>query len=302
MFVATVVPCRRLSTSASATPAFAQSAADAFDHAAGRVVRRRRNLVDRDPAGFLVDEDQVGERAADVDPDPLHAGAPASAGTISRPTRSHLLEPAVQVGGRDLRDAERGQLADPLEAAFGRAEDRVVVDQLVREPGVVLGRGVEVAGVVVVVLRPRVDEAGQLLGQAVVGDALHHVREMVGRAGRAQRDSLPGLGEVVGDPQAAEAAISTRPDRVPPPRPRRGSARPPTSRRRGSRRSGAWRCLRAPRPAAGFSGRSRRRRSARARRLPSGGGSLRRRLRPPVLRSARARGERSRQSAGSPPA
>ena len=61
--------------------------ADALDHAARGVVRGRRNLVDRDPAGFLVDEDQVGERAADVDPDPLHAGAPASAGTISRPTR-----------------------------------------------------------------------------------------------------------------------------------------------------------------------------------------------------------------------
>jgi len=63
-------------------------AADAFDHAAGRVIRRRRNLVDRDPAGLLVDEDQVGEGAADVDPDPLQAGAPASAGTISRPTSS----------------------------------------------------------------------------------------------------------------------------------------------------------------------------------------------------------------------
>ena len=83
MFVATVVPCRRLSTSASATPAFAHSAADALDDAARRVVRGRRDLVDRDPARLLVDEDQVGERAADVDADPLH--------------RSHLLRAAGMI-------------------------------------------------------------------------------------------------------------------------------------------------------------------------------------------------------------
>ena len=47
--------------------------ADALDDAARRIVRRRRNLVDGDPARLLVDEDQVGERAADVDADALHA-------------------------------------------------------------------------------------------------------------------------------------------------------------------------------------------------------------------------------------
>ena len=72
MFVATVVPWRRLSTSARPTPAFAQSSPDALAGAARRVVRRRRDLVDRDPARLLVDEDQVGERAADVDADALH--------------------------------------------------------------------------------------------------------------------------------------------------------------------------------------------------------------------------------------
>ena len=45
---------------------------DALAGAASRVVRRRRDLVDRDPARLLVDEDQVGERAPDVDADSLH--------------------------------------------------------------------------------------------------------------------------------------------------------------------------------------------------------------------------------------
>ena len=42
---------------------------DALDDAARGVVRGRRDLVDGDPALLLVDQDQVGERAADVDAD-----------------------------------------------------------------------------------------------------------------------------------------------------------------------------------------------------------------------------------------
>ena len=47
-------------------------AADAVDDAAGRVVGGGGDLVDGDPARLLVDEGQVGERAADVDSDALH--------------------------------------------------------------------------------------------------------------------------------------------------------------------------------------------------------------------------------------
>jgi hypothetical protein len=47
---------------------------NAGDGPPSRVVRRRGHLFDRDPPGLLVDQDQVGERAADVDADPLHAG------------------------------------------------------------------------------------------------------------------------------------------------------------------------------------------------------------------------------------
>ena len=47
---------------------------NAGDRAPGRVVRCRGHLFDRDPPGLLVDQDQVGERPADVDADPLHAG------------------------------------------------------------------------------------------------------------------------------------------------------------------------------------------------------------------------------------
>ena len=60
----------------------------ALDDAARRVVRRGGNLVDGDPALLLVDQDQVGERAADVDADPLHAPTSCSAGTIVCPTTS----------------------------------------------------------------------------------------------------------------------------------------------------------------------------------------------------------------------
>ena len=44
--------------------------------AARRVVGRGRNLVDRDRAGVDVAIDEVGERAADIDPDRFH-DAPA---------------------------------------------------------------------------------------------------------------------------------------------------------------------------------------------------------------------------------
>ena len=131
MFVATVVPCRRLSTSASATPAFAQSAADALDDAARRVVRGRRDLVDGDPARLLVDEDQVGERAADVDADRASCRDLLRApGRSPRPTSSICSSLAVQVRGRDLVDPQLGQLADPLQAPLRRPGDREVVDEL----------------------------------------------------------------------------------------------------------------------------------------------------------------------------
>jgi len=61
--------------------------ADAVGAAAGGVVGSGRDLVHADPARLLVDEDQVGERAADVDAEPLHAGIAASAGMIDSPTR-----------------------------------------------------------------------------------------------------------------------------------------------------------------------------------------------------------------------
>src|SRR6185436_18665075 len=60
----------------------------ALDDAAGRIVRGRGDLVDGGPALLLVDQDQVVERAADVDADALHAPTPCSAGTIARPTSS----------------------------------------------------------------------------------------------------------------------------------------------------------------------------------------------------------------------
>src|SRR5262249_48078683 len=61
--------------------------ADAVGAAASGVVGGGGDLVDGDPAGVLVDEDQVGERAADVDAEALHAGIAVSAGTIDSPTR-----------------------------------------------------------------------------------------------------------------------------------------------------------------------------------------------------------------------
>ena len=51
-------------------------ACDAFDHAASRVVWRRRNLIDGDLAGLLVNEDEIGECTADVDSNALHVNAP----------------------------------------------------------------------------------------------------------------------------------------------------------------------------------------------------------------------------------
>ena len=48
-----------------------------LDRPLRRVVRRRRQLVHPDHASLVVDVDQVGERAADVDSDALHAPPPA---------------------------------------------------------------------------------------------------------------------------------------------------------------------------------------------------------------------------------
>ena len=48
-----------------------------LDRALRRVVGRRRELVDANHSSLVVDVDQVGERAADVDPDALHAPPPA---------------------------------------------------------------------------------------------------------------------------------------------------------------------------------------------------------------------------------
>jgi hypothetical protein len=62
----------------------------ALDDGAGQVVRGRGDLVDCNPSGFLVDEDEVGERAADIDADALHA--PSSAWVSGR----------TPLGGRPL--------------------------------------------------------------------------------------------------------------------------------------------------------------------------------------------------------
>src|SRR5436190_335498 len=62
--------------------------ADAVDDAAGGIVGSGGDLVDGDPAGLLVDEDQVGEGAPDVDADALHATTFRSAGMIVSRTRS----------------------------------------------------------------------------------------------------------------------------------------------------------------------------------------------------------------------
>ena len=120
MFVATVVPCRRLSISDELDAGLLAQPADAVDDAARRVVRRRGDLVDGDPARLLVDEDQVGERAADVDADALHAALFRSADVATADDLPadgiHLLEAAVQVGARDLVDAEGEELARPSRA------------------------------------------------------------------------------------------------------------------------------------------------------------------------------------------
>src|SRR3990172_3833075 len=89
MLVATVVPWRRLSTSARATPALAQRSRTpstpprAGASGGGGVVGGGRDFGDRDPARLLVEEDEVGEGAADVDADPLHT-------TFSRLRRQKL--------------------------------------------------------------------------------------------------------------------------------------------------------------------------------------------------------------------
>ena len=166
-----------------------------------------------------------------------------SAGTISCPTL-HLLEPPVQVRGRDLVDPERGQLADPLEAPLRRPGDREVVDELAGQVARVLGRRVEVAGVVVVPVA-RGDEPRHLLRHAVLGFQLHHVRDVVRARGRRPAALLPRLVLVVGHAHARRARRSRpRPGRAPPPRRRRARARSPSARTRGGRRRRSSRCRR----------------------------------------------------------
>ena len=57
---------------------------DALDRSLRRVLWCRGDLVHRDASGLLVDEDQVGERSADVDADALHASSCGSRGRAER--------------------------------------------------------------------------------------------------------------------------------------------------------------------------------------------------------------------------
>ena len=95
---------------------------DALDRPARRVVRRGRDLVDGDPTRLLVDEDQVGERAADVDADALHRLDPGRGQRSDdlAPDPLHLVELAVQVGAGDLVDPERLELSDLRQALLDR--------------------------------------------------------------------------------------------------------------------------------------------------------------------------------------
>ena len=61
-----VVDLRQRHASLSAKPA------DNLHRAARRIIRRRRNLVDRDLARILINQNQISERTANINADPLH--------------------------------------------------------------------------------------------------------------------------------------------------------------------------------------------------------------------------------------
>ena len=67
-----------------ADPGLAAERVHAGHHRPRRIVRRGRHLVERDRACRLVDQNQVRERAADIDPDALHGSPPASPGAAVR--------------------------------------------------------------------------------------------------------------------------------------------------------------------------------------------------------------------------
>ena len=231
---------------------------DALDDAARRVVRGRRDLVDGDPALLLVDQDQVGERAADVDADALHAPTSCERRNDRLPDQLHLLEPPVQVRGRDLVDPQLAQLSDLLQAPLHRPGDDEVVDELAGQIARVLGRRVEVAGVVVVLVA-RGDEAGHLLRHAVLAGSTSARRRCGSRTPPAPSGTPPT--PPPGRPRrASRRARRSRPrrGRGPPPRRRRGRGRSPSARTRGGRRRRSSRCPRARPPGAGSSARSRR--------------------------------------------
>ena len=66
---------------------------DAFDHAAGLVLRRARRLREPDPLTLAVVQQHVGERASDVDPEAIGHGSfrPATTGRAYFATRTSQL-------------------------------------------------------------------------------------------------------------------------------------------------------------------------------------------------------------------
>ena len=58
-----------------AAPGVVQQRDDALLDGLRRLLRRRQELADADRAGVLVDQDEVGERAADVDADARATGS-----------------------------------------------------------------------------------------------------------------------------------------------------------------------------------------------------------------------------------
>ena len=72
MFVAIVVPWKTWSSADGLVAGLLGQLADALHRSLRGVVGRRRQLVDEDLPGLVVDVDQVGERAADVDSEAFH--------------------------------------------------------------------------------------------------------------------------------------------------------------------------------------------------------------------------------------